>query len=186
MMPLIILLIFLSSLILVKFATQGLILCLEKLFNRKYLNYQTAFGLFFVVFGNPGILGSILYNSPDLLTCPTKDFLLKLIIFSLPLFFTGIFTIIGLISSKFQKKKSTVLYIFVNAFIASYFTFVSSGWGFTAIIGLLEEWTFHPAAGGGIQFGLLLWFIVGIAIFISFIVAIALCISLWEKSNNIQ
>ena len=177
--------IFLSSLILVKFATQGLMLCLEELFNRKCLNYQTAFRLFFIIFGNPVILASILSNSPDLLTCPTNDFFLKLIIFCLPLFFTGVFTIIGLNSSQFQNKKSTGLYIFVNAFSALCFTFVSSIWGFVAIIGLLSEYTYRPGDGSAVL-GLLVWFLTGIAILLSLITTVGWFIYLWKKSDDIE
>ena len=183
MAPLIILFILLSSLILVKFATQGLILCLEKLLNRKYLNYQTAFGLFFVVYGNPGILALILIISPDLLTSPTNDFLLKLIIFCLALFSIGIFTIIGLNSSKFQKKISTSLCI-VPAFIALCYTFVSSGWGIAAIYGYLSRGLFVDVNGGGAVFVAICLYITGIAILLSLITTVGWFIYLLKKSGN--
>ena len=175
--------IFLSSLILVKFATQGLMLCLEEVLNRKCLNYQTVFRLFFIIFGNPVILASILSNSPDLLTCPTNDFFLKLIIFCLPLFFTGVFTIIGLNSSKFQKKISTSLCI-VPAFIALCYTFVSSGWGIAAIYGYLSRGLFVDVNGGGAVFVAICLYITGIAILLSLITTVGWFIYLRKKSGN--
>lgn len=100
-------------------------------------------------------------------------------------FFTGVFTIIGLNSSKFQKKKSTGLYIFVNAFIALCLTFVSSIWGFVAIIGLLSEYTYSPGDGSAVL-GLLVWILTGIAILLSLITTVGWFIYLRKKSDNIE
>ena len=173
----------------VEFAIKGLTFCLDKLFNKKYLNYQTAFGLFFVVFYNPVIFvysnrainwlfcATILPNSQQ--TC----YWLGLILISLQFIFAGILIIIGLISSKFQKKISTSLYIFVNAFLAFCLVIVSSGWGLWGIYNLPAEWGLPGNLSPSIGF-VEIFYITPPAIFISFLAALALFNSLWEKSGN--
>ena len=175
--------------IVVEFAIKGLTFCLDKLFNKKYLNYQTAFGLFFVVFYNP-VIFVYLNRAINWLFCATilpnpqqTCYWLGLILISLQLIFAGILIIIGLISSKFQKKISTSLYIFVNAFLAFCLVIVSSGWGLWGIYNLYDVWgrpgNLSPGVGA-----VLIFYITPPAIFISFVVALALFICLWEKSGN--
>ena len=62
---------------------------------------------------------------------------------------------------------------------------VSSGWGLWGIYNLYDVWgrpgNLSPGVGA-----VLIFYITPSAIFISFVVALALFICLWEKSGNIE
>lgn len=179
------------TIIAVEFAVKGLTFCLDKLFNKKYLNYQTAFGLFFVVFYNP-VIFVYLNRAINWLFCATIlpnsqqiSYYFGLILISLQFIFAGILIIIGLISSKFQKKISTSLYIFVNAFLAFCLVIVSSGWGLWGICGLYDVWGRIGNLSPGVGF-VEIFYITPPAIFISFLAALALFNSLRKKSGYIE
>ena len=180
-----------SPIIVLEFALKGLKFYLVKLFNKKYLNYPMAFGLFFVVFFNPIIFSFFneaihwFFGATIWPNTQQSNFWLKLTLFSLQFFFAGILIIIGLTSSKFQKKISTGLYIFINAFCAGCLVIVSSGWGLWGIYNLCNVWGRPGKVPVGEGF-ILIFYITAPAIFISFVVALAWFICLWEKSGNIE